>query len=461
MVVFRDCFAGRIRRTLRFAVLLALGWHGSAPESAYAEPTNGLARRAFLGAKFDNAGSLRLVGFAPGGSAQDSELRVGDKVVRVGDRPVRSVAELQAALKPQRAGDKVELVVVRNGAEERVAIDLKPYPQERADDLEVLYDHVDSGEKSLRCLVSRPQPAPAGPLPAVLYIQGIDDSSIEAPFSDPNHMREFVYALSRAGFAVMRCEKSGVGDSSGVPAKQLGLAEEAQDFTAALRKLKSYDFVSANDVFLFGHSAGGWVAPLVAGNEPVAGLMVYGTVVRPFGEYLVETHRRSRWRHAGIDPVKVELEVRQIGRLWNLLLNDGLSRAEALERDPTLRDIARVVFPTASDSPFEIRSLDYFREVHAENLPAAWAKLKSPVLALCGEYELRTTAFDHEYIAEIVNYHAPGQGSWKLLPQLDHGFAVHESLRDAIDNELTGPFGDAVVTTSVDWLKQVVAAKKS
>lgn len=39
-----------------------------------------------------------------------------------------------------------------------------------------------------------------------------------------------------------------------------------------------------------------WVAPLVAAAEPVKGIVVYGTVVRPFAEYLV-AERRSKPKH--------------------------------------------------------------------------------------------------------------------------------------------------------------------
>ena len=39
-----------------------------------------------------------------------------------------------------------------------------------------------------------------------------------------------------------------------------------------------------------------WVAPLVAAAEPVKGIVVQGTVVRPYAEYFVENWRRNRLR---------------------------------------------------------------------------------------------------------------------------------------------------------------------
>ena len=82
----------------------------------------------------------------------------------------------------------------------------------------------------------------------------------------------------------MRSEKSGIGDRTGAPCRDVGFRDEVSMFVSVLKKLKSYDFVDSENVFLFGHIAGGWVAPLVAAAEPVKGIVVYGTVVRPFGE---------------------------------------------------------------------------------------------------------------------------------------------------------------------------------
>jgi pimeloyl-ACP methyl ester carboxylesterase len=269
-------------------------------------------------------------------------------------------------------------------------------------------------------------------------------------------MRDFVYTLTREGFAVMRCEKSGVGDSSGVPCEQLRLHEEVADFAAAVRALKSYNFVDQEKVFLFGHSAGGWVAPLVAAKEPVAGIAVYGTVVRPFGEYLVENHRRNKWHRHHPDPAELELEVRRMSRMWHLLLNERQAPEDVLKAQPELSDVVKHVFGGSSGLAYDVRSLDYFRDVHDQNMAAAWAKLRLPVLAMIGEYEVRCSPFEHEYIADIVNFHAPGKGTWKVLPRLDHGFAEHDSMPDAVENEYKGPFGKAVVSESVEWMRGVL-----
>jgi pimeloyl-ACP methyl ester carboxylesterase len=270
-----------------------------------------------------------------------------------------------------------------------------------------------------------------------------------------------LYELTRAGFAVMRCDKSGVGDSTGKPCTELGLHEEVSDFIRAIKKLKSYDFVDNNQVFLFGHSAGGWVAPLAASKEAVRGIIAYGTVVRPFTEYLVENHRRNQRVRDRRDPAELEAEVRLLGRFLQRILSDKQEPAEVVKDNPEMAKAAKLVFSTNPKLVYGVRTLQYFREINDQNMAKVWSYLDLPVLALVGEFDLRTAAFDHEYLAETVNAHHPGKGTWKQIPRMDHGFAIHTSLQDSAKNEFKGPLGPQIVLESVEWMRQVLASEKA
>ena len=63
---------------------------------------------------------------------------------------------------------------------------------------------------------------------------------------------------------------------------------------------------------------------------------------------------------------------------------------------------------------------------------------------------------DHEYIAAIVDDHHPGKGTWRLLPKMDHGFALHKSLNDSVAHEFVGPFGDQALQEAVKWIREKV-----
>jgi pimeloyl-ACP methyl ester carboxylesterase len=413
-----------------------------------------LPRRPFLGVTAQPAPGqhVRVGKLVPGSSAARSELREGDILIAVNGAPIESVGAFVAGMKAFKTGERIVVHVQRGAKEMAIEVTLGETPREQPTDIQIIYDTVGTREATLRSLVTLP-PGNTRKLPAILFVQGFDCSSIEYPLADPNLNRELVYRLTRAGFAVMRSEKSGVGDSTGTPCRDVGFKEEVSLFTSALRKLKSYDFVDTDNVFLFGHSAGGWVAPLVAAAEPVKGIVVYGTVVRPFAEYLVENSRRSWWRRTDPDLPQLEDEERQLAQLLHYLLVEKISVAEATAKHPELTALARKLFPRDNDHLYDLRSLQHFRELNDQNVARVWASLDIPVLALFGEFDIRTLPMDHEYIAAIVNARHPGKASWQILPKLDHGFALHETLKDSVTHEFVGPFSEQVVERTVEWMR--------
>lgn len=421
-----------------------------------------LPRHPFLGVTAEPAPGrhVRVASLYPDSSAARSELKPGDILISVNGVPLDSVSTFIARIRSFKLGDRIICHVQRGIKEMDIEITLGEAPREQPDDIQVRYDTVRAGEATLRSLITMPADS-SSKRPAVLFVQGIGCISIEAPLATRNLTRDFVYRLTRSGVVVMRVEKSGVGDSIGRPCRDVGFHEEVAMFTSALQKLKSYDFVDKDNVFIFGYSAGGWVGPLVAMREPVKGIAVYGTVVRPFMEYLIENRRRNVWLRTHADLVNLEDEQRQYASLLHFVLVEKLSAPEAIARHPGLAPLSKKVFFQDFDHLFDERSLQYYRELNDENVARSWAALNLPVLAMIGEFDIRTTQFDHEYLAAIVNARHPGRASWQKLPKLDHGFVAHQSLEDGFTNEFVGPFGEQVVERTVKWMEAQSAAEKT
>ncbi len=414
-----------------------------------------LPRRAFLGVTGqptpDN--HVRVGRIFPNSSAARSELAVGDILLALNGTPIESVDSFLAGVKSLKSQDRPIYRVQRGGKEMNVEVVLGEYPREQPGDIEVLYDTVETRNATVRSILTMPV-GNTRKLPSILFVQGFDCGSVDWPFPEPHLARELVYRLTRAGFAVMRSEKSGVGDSTGAPCRDVDFQSEVSLFTTALKKLKSYDFVDTGNVFIFGHSAGGWVAPLVAAEEPVKGIVAYGTVVRPYAEYFVENWRRNRWRRSQRDPVQLEDDQRLIAQLLHYLFVEKISVREVTASHPELTAVAKRLFPEDDEHFNGPRSLQHVRQLNDQNIARAWASLDIPVLALIGEFDIRTLPMDHEYIAAIVNARHPGKGAWRLLPKMDHGFALHESLNDSVAHEFVGPFGDQVLQETVRWIRE-------
>jgi len=422
-----------------------------------------LPRRPFVGVRLEAKGeAVQIVHIFPDSSGARSDLKVGDVVLAIDDTKINSVADFLSAMKRFHTGDHVKCRIARDKKESAVDLGLTEWPRESPADIDVLYDSVDAGEATLRSILTKPKTATASArMPAVLYIQGIDCGSVEAPIGISDRSVQMIYELTRSGFVVMRCEKSGVGDSTGKPCVEMGLHAEVADFMSAVKKLKTYDFVDATKVFLFGHSAGGWVAPLVASKEPVQGIIVYGTVVRPFAEYLVENHRRNQRVRYKRDPAGLETEVRQLGQFLRKVLAEKREPEAVVKENPELAKAAKLVFATNPKLAYGVRSLRYFQEVEDQNMAEVWGGLGIPTLALVGEFDLRASAYDHEYLAEMVNARHPGKGTWKQIPRADHGFTLHTSLEESAKSEFKGPLAPQVMLESVEWMRNVIAGQET
>jgi putative serine protease PepD len=90
-------------------------------------------KRAYLGvatqADASNKGAVVMT-ITPGGPAADSELRRGDRIVKVADRPVNAPDDLSAAVLEHKPGERVQLTVVRGGDERTIDVRLGTRPDQ-------------------------------------------------------------------------------------------------------------------------------------------------------------------------------------------------------------------------------------------------------------------------------------------------------------------------------------------
>lgn len=116
-------------------------------------------------------------------------------------------------------------------------------------------------------------PDTRGPHPAVVLIHGsleqdrdgnmLRDREGRAPPPHP-FFRELAVRLAVAGFAVLSWDKRGYGASGSDPGSYW---DQAADAAAALDLLGQHDDIDANRRFVFGQSAGVFVASILAGRD--------------------------------------------------------------------------------------------------------------------------------------------------------------------------------------------------
>lgn len=405
-----------------------------------------LPRRGMLGARIDtNAqGQVVVREVLPNSAAQAMQLAPGARIIAINGSSVTSVPMFLQSLGKLRAGNDLALTVEQDGQASTRTVSLPALPHETHANARVTYGTARSpGGTRLRTILVAPTQRRAA---VILYVQGIGCGTLDrplAPESDPE-MR-LMRDLLGVGYATLRVDRTGTGDSEGIPCSEAGFDAELDAARAALAWVRQRPDVDPSRIILLGFSMGGVVAPLLAGEQGVTDVVVWGTLSRNFLEYQIRNIRRQLPRE-GLRTEDAESTM--------------VARIEALSRLMFLRETPAQVrsqpgladaLPVSDSTHMFGRHARYFQQLQRIDSPGSWARVRQRTLALHGEYDWVSDPEDHQLIAEIVNRNG-GTAEYHEVPGLDHAMTLHPSLEASQQNYLQGAPSTAAVDRIAAWL---------
>ena len=425
-----------MNRLLSSLVVAALA---AAPAFANAE----LRRSGFLGvAVGPENGQLTVKGMAEGGSAKDAGVMPGDVIARLDGKPVSDAGAFVNSAKALRAGDVATLDVVRGGNPMQVRVPVKPRPYESAPGMETAYGDLTVDGHQRRTLLTTPQGTGASGsqgararLPGVLFVTGIGCFSQEI-VNPKDSVGQLVRGITQAGFATMRVEKTGQGDSLGPACNspEADMNAEVRGYVAGLRALKADPRVDPDKVFIVGLSIGGVEAPLVEREEKVRGVVAINTAAKPFMEYWLDTGRRQKLL-AGKSHDVVDAEMALTLRCGYGLLVEKLTPEQLVKRSPECKDREEITFP----APYT-----FMQQWAALNMGDAWKRVDAPVLVVIGKADHVAVPEESPYLVDMLNKYRPGRATLVEIPGMEHAMTKAGT---------AGEFEPAVLEATVKWLK--------
>ncbi len=438
------------------------------PLGVAAEPAGELPRGGFFGTKVipvsdelrerfkleEGTGAL-IDEVIPGSTAEAAGFKAGDVLLALNGTKVAGPGALVQAIGGHKAGAELTIELRRGDDLRKEKVTLKARPYEKSDAYEIVYDEVASRAGRLRTIVTRPKGE--GKHPALFLIQGIGLASIDNPVGALSSYKSIVDDFSRHGFVTLRVDKPGCGDSEGGPARDVDFDTELDGYRQALKMLKARGDVDADRVFIFGHSMGGVMAPLLAVDVPVRGIVVYGTITRTWTEYWLENLRRQM-ELADADPSAIDHDVRAEAALATYLYAEKKSPKEIIERYPHLRE--RIAQSITEDRYFFDRSLTFYRQLAEKNLGSAWESFGGHALAIWGKADFVSNEDDHALIARIVNRDHRGHGTSLAMDGIDHGFNRADSRRASFErgqSRQPGEFNPAILEIARAWAEKTAA----
>ena len=311
--------------------------------------------------------------------------------------------------------------------------------REHFQNADVLYDWVTnhSGQK-LRTFVTRPK-ASSGKVPVIFFVGWLSCDSMEYPDASTRDgfgifMRRLI---DESGYATVRMDKPGVGESQGDCSKA-DFQSEMEGWQAAFASLGKYDFIDQDRIFVVGLSNGGGFSPLAVGNHPVRGFVSAGSWGRTWYEHMLELERR-RLTAEGKSPAEVNSSVKVFADFYNLYLVKSMTPGQVLTQHPEWKDF----WYDTADGQYG-RPAAFYQQLQALNLGETWQKVTAPVLVIRGAADDIMSRADSEAIAQIMNQAHPGHARYLEIEGMGHGFTVK------------GKFYDPLVPTVLEWMKQQV-----
>ena len=426
---------------------------------ACAQFTEALPRHAFWGASFDDPNDTRagaLVRSVREGSfAASVGIKQNDILLRINNYTFYNNAIFQECRQKIKGGDKVELLINRQGNLITVTGEVPPMPKESFPGIVTEYKSVITayGYK-VQVIITRPQNA-TGKIPAVFVVRWLSCDPIEKPVAALNRKHGAARLLedlvAKSGYAVIRVEKSGLGDSEGPSCDEADFKHELAAHRAAFEAFKKLDYVDTTKIFMFGQSNGGAYAPLVAGNFKPAGYFVSGVWIKTWYEHMMEFERR-KMELQKTTPSEVTRKMPLVAEFYTDYLIKKQLPGDILNAKPHLKEI----WDDGYRHQYGVTAT-YFQQLQELNLAEAWAKVKEPVYCVYGSNDFLMSKDDHENLIALVNKNGNNLGRFEELRGMDHSMFWFNNRQDAFDDFYgKGAYNDMIYVKLKDWMQNIV-----
>lgn len=282
--------------------------------------------------------------------------------------------------------------------EDMAAVSTRSLTLARPNDLDV---RVPAAGFSLAGTLSRPAGV-TGALPAVILVGGEGAVDRDGITSGVPYLAQMASALADAGFAVLRYDKRGVGQSGGRP-ESATLADYADDLRAAVRMLGGRQDIDKRHILVLGHGEGASVALLAASREKrIAGVgLLGGTALSgsAFNLFQVEQSlaRSNRTPDERLATMELQKSIQQAvltGKGW-----EGINVSAATRRQ--------------ADTP-------YFQSLLAFDPAKVMKNVDQPVLIVQGDLDRQVPPGSADALEALARTRKKGDVDVVTLPGVNH-----------------------------------------
>ena len=381
----------------------------------------------------------------PNSTASNAGIVANCVLLEINDTEVNSVQGVFDQLQDLRGGDNIKLTYSKNRKRYSKTVKAVSRPIETSQHADISYGQVDYEGNQLRSILYTPKGTENPPV--VYFLQGLPCQSVEYLGQQEITLKRLIEDWVQAGYAVYRVEKPGMGDSKcDKGCFDIDFNEEVEAFRQGYLALQQHENIDTENIFLFGHSLGGIIAPVLAKELNPKGVITYGTLVNSWFEYMQELTRvQGEMFNSPFE--EIERDLRRSTPFWYALMVEQKSNLEILENDSISNMLEdEGILEDFKNGYFMGRHYTYWSTLNSLSLFDTWLDVKSNVLAIYGEFDIQALNANHvKTIAAIVNSKNPGKGTFQVIANADHSFVYFNSMQENVHSLNSGEFRQRLV----------------
>jgi pimeloyl-ACP methyl ester carboxylesterase len=323
---------------------------------------------------------------------------------------------------------------------ERTQTPVRPFPY---DEEEIRFENKAAGIVLAGTLTL---PSGGTKLPAAILIAGSGrNDRNETPMGHFLLLSDF---LTRNGYAVLRYDKRGVGESEG----DYGLAttfDFAEDVESALEYLASREEIDPTLIGLIGHSEGGLIAPIIAAeNEELAFIiMMAGMGIKGRDLLLLQSAKMAKL--SGIPQEEIHAITEQNGILYDIAMEES--------NDSLLVQRLKDAVPDIDDNLLGMLRWNWFRTFLSLDPDVYLSKVTCPVLGITGEKDIQCPPGENLAAMERSLLKAGNQHfELQSLEGLNHLFQTAETGSPYEYEQIAEIISPDALQVMLEWLNKVV-----
>ena len=305
-------------------------------------------------------------------------------------------------------------------------------------------DVIIESEKQISATLSLPSGS-GEQYPAVIMIHGSGpiDRNENAKKLKMNTFKEMAALSNEEGFATIRYDKRGVGESKGDYYKA-GFFDFIEDAVAVVNFVKSHRSIDENRIFLLGHSEGCLVAPVVHDRVPVQGMILLSPSAEPLGE-------TTAWQR---EQMKRDMQTIDGFQGWLLRLIKADQKLDKMNEKLT----EKIKGTDADVIHYNGQKINakWNREHEHFDVREYLTKIDCPVLTISGMKDVQVKSEQAEVVCNLVK----GECESHILPDVTHLLRKTEvpdrfsSIMNDYKNQVKQPIDPELKQLVSDWLRK-------